>query len=297
MSRFLRRAGLACALAFAATLGAAATDAAASPVSSGRNNWSCKPSAAHPNPVVVLHGFLGNADNDLGGSLGNVLKANGYCEFDLTYGTPIQGIPVGGITDVPASARTIARFIDKVLAATGAQKVAVVGHSEGGFIGSYLPKHVPGMAAKISHVIGIAPGNHGTSFAGAVYLADFANVRPQVDFVLKLFGCKACTQLITSAPLVKALNTGPIAQPGIAYTMIASRFDKLVTPHDTATSKETAFIREPGVTNLYTQDVCASSQVGHIGLAYDTVVFRLVMNALDPSTASMPVCGGGKMPF
>ena len=79
--------------------------------------------------------------------------------------------------------------------------------------------------------------------------------------------------------------------------MIASRNDALVTPHDTATSKETAFIREPGVTNLYTQDVCASSTVGRIGLAYDTVVFRLVMNALDPSTASTPRCGSGTAPF
>ena len=65
---------------------------------------------------------------------------------------------------------------------------------------------MPGMAPKISHVIGIAPGTHGTSFAGAVYLADFASVRPQVDIVLKMFGCKACTQLITKAPEVVALT-------------------------------------------------------------------------------------------
>ena len=98
MPQTLRRAGLAVALAVAASFGAAAADAsAATAVSGGRNNWSCKPSAAHPNPVVVLHGFLGNADNDLGGSLGTVLKQNSYCEFDLTYGRPFAAIPIGAL--------------------------------------------------------------------------------------------------------------------------------------------------------------------------------------------------------
>ncbi len=296
MSRILRRAGLAAALALAATLGGAAADASASPVTSGRNNWNCKPSAAHPEPVVVLHGFLGNQDNDLGGSLGVALKNNGYCEFDLTYGQPVSWIPVGGITDVAASARKIAAFIDKVRAATGAAKVGVVGHSEGGMLASYIPKMLPGMNAKISKVVGIAAGNHGTSFAGAVYLADWANVRPQVDFVLKAFGCKACTQLITDAPMVRALNNGPIAQPGIQYTMIASRNDKLVTPHDTATTKETAFIREPGVQNFYVQDVCPKSIVGHIAMAWDASVIRLALNAFDPANA-VPVRCDYTVPF
>ena len=63
-----------------------------------------------------------------------VLKANDFCEFDLTYGKPLSFIPVGGITDVKVSAKVIAAFIDKVRAKTGADKVAVVGHSEGGFL-------------------------------------------------------------------------------------------------------------------------------------------------------------------
>lgn len=288
MSRILRRAGLAAALSLAATFGAAAADASATPITSGRNNWSCKPSAAHPEPIVVLHGFLGNADNDGGGSIGVALKNNGYCEFDLTYGQPVSWIPVGGITDVGASARKIAAFIDKVLAKTGAERVGIVGHSEGGMLASYIPKMLPGMNAKISKVVGIAAGTHGTSFAGAVYLADWANVRPQVDWVLKAFGCKACTQLITSAPMVRALNTGPIMQPGIEYTMIASRSDALVTPHNTPNSKETAFIEEPGAVNQYVQDFCPKSIVGHIALVWDATVIRMVLNAFDRPNA-LPV--------
>src|ERR1051325_3833310 len=51
----------------------------------GWNDFSCKPSAAHPRPVVLVHGTFGNSvDNWLG--LAPYLVDRGYCVFSLDYG-------------------------------------------------------------------------------------------------------------------------------------------------------------------------------------------------------------------
>ncbi|HJQ46326.1 MAG TPA: lipase, partial [Amycolatopsis sp.] len=83
---------------------------------------------------------------------------------------------------------------------------------------------------------------------------------------------------------------GPIAQDGVSYTILATRFDALVTPH------ETSFVREPGVRNAFVQDVCPADPVGHVGMAFDTGVAGMVANALDPAHPSPVLCTPG-LPF
>jgi hypothetical protein len=87
---------------------------------------------------------------------------------------------------------------------------------------------------------------------------------------------------------VATLNNGPVAQPGVTYTIITSRYDELVTPTDTA------FVHEAGVSNEYVQDSCPFDPVGHIGEAYDLNVWHLVENALDPLHATpIGICAVG----
>ena len=273
------------ALTFAGVAVAAAPTASAAP-SSGFNNWSCRPSASHPQPLLLLHGLGGNGPGNYA-TLGPYLASLGYCAYSPTYGEEFPPFPVGGLVSIEqSSSQEITGVLDHILAATGAAKVDIVGHSEGGFQSLYIPK-VRHYADKVARVVALAPPSHGTTFAGLVNIADLLGIRAQVDFVLNTFGCPACDELITGGSAVTALNNGPIAQPGVDYTIIASRSDELVTP------TSTAFVNEPGVHNEYVQDSCPADPVGHVGLAFDLDVSQLVANALDPAHAGPVTCSFG----
>ncbi|MEZ0064727.1 triacylglycerol esterase/lipase EstA (alpha/beta hydrolase family) [Streptacidiphilus sp. MAP12-20] len=254
--------------------------------SSGFNDWSCHPSAAHPEPVLLLHGLGGNGPGNFA-TLGPELALAGYCVYAPTYGEAVPGIPVGGLVPIEQSSKEIAGVIDQVLTSTGAGKVDVVGHSEGGFQSLYIPKFLPGYAAKIAKVVALAPPTHGTTFADLITIADDLGIRSQVDGVLTQAGCAACTEITANGSLIGPLTSGPIAQPGIDYTIIASRTDALVTPYGTE------FVDEPGVHNVTVQDTCWLDAVGHIGLAYDSGVAIMVANALDPAHRLPVLCAFG----
>jgi triacylglycerol esterase/lipase EstA (alpha/beta hydrolase family) len=254
-------------------------------VSSGVNNWSCRPSAAHPEPVVLLHG-LGAPSDGHWVYLAPYLASRGYCVFYKTYGQVSPFVPFGGFEPIADSAEEMGDFVDDVRQATGAAEVDLVGHSEGGFLSLYIPKML-GFGDRIDRVVSLAPPTHGTTVAGLVTLADHLGIRPQVDWVLRTFGCDACDDLVAGGPAVQRLNDGPIAVAGVTYTILASRLDAVVTPTDTG------FVREPGVDNRYVQDECPLDPVGHVGMAFDRGVAQMVTNALDPATARPVACSVG----
>jgi predicted esterase len=271
-------------LAAAALVTAAFTAAPAQAATGGNNDPSCRPGAAHPHPVVFLHGLGATYYEDLN-FMQAAVAAKGYCTFSQTYGAYPAFPVVGGLRPIADSAAEIKTFIGQVLAETGASKVDIVGHSEGGLQSLYVTK-TQGIADKIGTVVAIAPPAHGTTFAGLTKLAYLLGQgeRDAVGQALSTLGCPACDNLITGGSAITTLNNGPIAQPGVRYTIITSRADELVTPTDTA------FVREPGVDNQYVQDTCPFDPVGHIGEAYDLNVWNLVTNALDPAHATKFLC-------
>lgn len=245
------------------------------------NDFSCESSS---NPIVLLHGLGATYYEDLN-FLEAYLKTRGYCTFSLTYGA-YDGFPfVGGLKAIEESSKEIAEFVKYVHTTTGAKKVDLIGHSEGGFQSLYTPK-VQGISDIVERIIAIAPPTHGTSFAGLFKLASAfgPDFREKIAEVLKKFGCPACNDLSKDGDAVKKLIDGPITQPGNKITIITSSFDELVTP------TETSFVREEGVNNIYVQDYCPLDPVGHIGEAYDLNVWNLVTNSLEDDIGDKFFC-------
>ncbi len=264
MNRVLRRV-----LALsAAGLLFAAIPATAAEASGGVNDFSCRPSAAHPRPVVTAHGLFGNGPGNFL-AIAPLLASKGYCVFTPTYGQSV--IPgIGGTDYVQNSAKEFGSYIDKVLTATGAAKVDVVGHSEGGIMPRYYLKNLGG-AAKVNHFVALAPPNHGTTMSG---IAELAKLFPGAAQLLVGGLCKSCLQLIRDSDFIRDLNAGGETQPGVRYTVIVSTTDFLVTP------TSTSFLTGPDVRNIVIQDEHPGVFVGHIQLAYDPISIGYVTAAL-----------------
>ncbi|MFB7916267.1 esterase/lipase family protein [Streptomyces sp. NPDC056061] len=260
------------------TATAAAAPAAAA-TSRGWNDFSCKPSAAHPRPVVLVHGTFGNSiDNWL--VLAPYLVNRGYCVYSLNYGQ-LPGVPVfHGLGPIEESAGQLAAFVDKVLAATGASEADLVGHSQGGMMPNHYLKFLGG-AAKVNALIGIAPDNHGTTLLGLTKLLPYF---PGAEDLLNEHTPGLADQ-VAGSPFITALNAGGDTVPGVRYTVIATRYDEVVTPY------RTQFLDGPDVHNVLLQDLCPVDLSGHVAIGtIDRIAFHEVANALDPAHATPTTC-------
>ncbi|MFE2640288.1 esterase/lipase family protein [Streptomyces scopuliridis] len=247
--------------------------------SSGWNDYSCKPSSAHPRPVVLVHGTLANSvDNWLG--LAPYLMNRGYCVFSLDYGQ-LPGVPFfHGLGPIDASAGQLATYVDKVLAATGAAKADVVGHSQGGMMPRYYLKFLGG-AAKVNALVGIAPSNRGSTLLGLTQLLKYF---PGAEDLLNE-KTPALADQIAGSPFLTKLNAGGDTVPGVRYTVIATRYDEVVTPY------RSQFLTGPDVRNVLLQDLCPVDISEHVAIGtIDRIAFHEVTNALDPARATPTTC-------
>lgn len=232
----------------------------------GANDWSCKPSAAHPYPVVLVPGTFENMAKNWA-TMSPALKSQGYCVFALNYGATNGVDATGPVAD---SARQLAPFVEKVLASTGARKVDLVGHSQGGMMPRYYLGFLGG-ADKVNHLVGIAPSNHGTR----------GLITPTPDAVPPATSvggsnCQACADQQAGSPFLTELNSIGDTVPGPAYTVISTTHDEVVTPYPSQ------FLAGPAqqVTNITIQDKCPADVIDHDQAPNDPVTQRLVSDAL-----------------
>jgi triacylglycerol lipase len=241
----------------------------------GTNDWSCKPTAAHPRPVVLVHGTAGNRSTNWQ-TYGPLLKNNGYCVFALTYGVvPGTAYPVsalGGMNAIASSAAELADFVDRVLVATGAGQVDIVGHSQGTLMPDYYAKFLGG-AHRIHSYISLAPLWHGTGLGDVRPLLALAFGDAVMDQPMPF--CAACGEMSASSEFMASMRAGGVAMPGIRYTNIVTRYDELVQPYTSGI--------EPGITNVVLQDRCPLDFTEHFEIAADKNATVLVLNALDPA--------------
>jgi triacylglycerol esterase/lipase EstA (alpha/beta hydrolase family) len=246
----------------------------------GANDWTCKPSAAHPRPVVLVHGTFADM-SDSWQALSPLLHNNGYCVFALNYGSYNGSGAIGiyGVGEIAASAGELSTFVDEVLTATGAEEADLVGHSQGGMMPRYYLKNLGG-AAKVHTLVGLSPSNHGTTLDGLFTLSSFFPGASAFTGAL----CPACQEQEAGSAFITALNAGGETVPGVSYTVIQTRFDQVVTPYTSA------FLSGPGVTNITLQKQCILDLGDHLSMPYDHIADADVLTALDPAHPQKPFC-------
>jgi triacylglycerol lipase len=230
------------------------------------NSPRCKPPPQHPDPVVLVPGTF---DATSWAVIAPALAQRGYCVFTLEYGN-------AGTGDIVRSAHQLAGFVDRLLKRTGAHKVAIVGHSEGGLMPRYYIRFLGG-ASKVSTLVALAPSNHGTTNPLALIGA--------------MNGCTACAQQVAwGSAFLDRVNSGDETPPPVDYTNIETEYDQIVLPYTSA------FLNGPRarVTNVILQDRCPSDTVGHLGITTDPVALQWLDNALGrdgPANPSfVPAC-------
>lgn len=237
----------------------------------GIDDWTASPSKKHPRPVVLVHGTFGNAQ-DYWIMTAPILVAAGYLVFRLDYGRLPQIPVLHGLGSVQESAKELAVFVDKVLEATGADKVDIVGHSQGGMMPRYYLKFLGG-AQKVRQHIALSPSNHGTTSMGLMTLA--RQFPGGIELVEQL-AVPGCADQIEGSKLLQDLNAGNETEPEVQYTVIATKYDEVVTPYTSAWLQE-----GPNVRNILLQDLYPTDVSDHGLIASDPLAIREVINALD----------------
>lgn len=214
------------------------------------------PAAAAPaakDPVVIVAGTFSPAFANE--PLAARLRADGHPVH-------IFELPTLGTQDIRLTAQALGPFVDQVRAASGAVKVDLVGHSQGGLVARAYVKWYGG-ASTVDSLITLGTPNRGTYVANLVSVLGFGDCA----------GVVACEQMSIGSSFLAELNAGDDTIGSVRYTTIRTWQDELVRPVDQATLFD-------GATNVLVQDPCWARVVGHVGLILDGTVYTGIRTAL-----------------
>jgi triacylglycerol esterase/lipase EstA (alpha/beta hydrolase family) len=220
---------------------------------------SGKADASTSDPVIIVAGT--SASQPIASIFYAPLAARLRADGHRVY---IFGLPGGGLGDIAQTSAALNTYADSVRAATGAARVDLIGHSQGGLVGRYYIKYLGG-ANEVDSMISLGAPHYGTALANIGAFLGFGNC----------LGVVACNQMARNSTFLNNLNAGDDTIGNVRYTNIASVMDEVVFPYSTA------FLANDGNNaNVKVQSQCWLRVVGHIGLATDGTVYSGIYDAL-----------------
>lgn len=252
----------------------------------GSGNTSCVVGEGQY-PVVLVPGTVEDAYSNWA-YYSQKLTDQGLCVYTFNHnpmsffgqsevlGISLEAWPFAG--DIKDSAAALSQVVDYVLQITGASKVDLVGHSQGGgALPSWYIKKLGG-APKVNKMVALAGDYKGTNPVGLGALLTEVGLGTVADTILnESINAEGLTQQLTGSDFMKELNDGD--GPGVAgvrYTNIATMYDEILIPFT-----NTWFTQDGvDVNNIKIQDYCALDFTDHIGFAYDPIAYQIVENVL-----------------
>ena len=230
-------------------------------------NVRCRPTRAHPYPVILVHGTFETMEQNWA-VVSPRLKRAGYCVFALNYGNR-------GLRDINRSARELGYFVNNVLEFTGAKKVSLVGHSQGGMMPRRWIK-AQRAGNRVDDLIGFAPSNYGTELNSATSENSTAE-----DFGLPSVNtsgpCRACAQQSAGSRFLVRLNRGDDTLGTASYTQIATDDDEIIIPYTRCFLRGKERTRNLTLQDYYEPDVI----VTHQNIYDDPIAQEFMLDALD----------------
>jgi pimeloyl-ACP methyl ester carboxylesterase len=230
---------------------------------------SCSPDLGSPThiPVLLVPGTGATPADDFGTNYLHLLPAWGFPYCTVT-------LPHYSLTDMQTTVEYVVYAIRWMAAHSHTGKIAVIGHSQGGFLPLYALKFWPDLAGKIADYIGFAPATAlGTTFADTFCVA----------------GCTpAFQQFKPGSAFLDAFNGQPYPT-GPTYTSFLTLTDEIVTPQPAAST-----LPAPGAHTYIEQHLCPDDLAEHLTIVDEQPFAALTHQLLtDPE---QPLAGVGKLP-
>ncbi len=229
----------------------------------GMTSMATPAQAVTNDPVIIVAGtFAGEAVASI---FYAPLKARLQADGKRVY---IFGLPQSGLGDARNAAAALNTFADSVRSQTGAAKVDLIGHSQGGMIARYYIKNLGGQY-EVDSLVNLGAVHYGTAAANLANLLGIGNC----------LGIIGCQQMTIGSSFLNSLNYGDDTIGNVYYTNIVTSMDAVIIPYTNG------YLNNDGNNvNTNVRSKCWGRVVGHITLATDGAVYSGIRQALNKQT-------------